>query len=175
MKTTLLISSLFVSSVFMSAAHAIDGQIKFTGKITDSACKVDPSSANQTVNMGTIGANSFNGLSSTSSPSHFSIKLSECPASNKHVQVKFDGQTDASRKYLALDNKMGGNAATGVAIALYEDDNNTPIPMFESSRSQDLSGGKTKELHFIAKYIATNPVVTPGSGDAVTNFTITYN
>ncbi|CDG21419.1 putative Fimbrial protein precursor [Xenorhabdus poinarii G6] len=172
MKTTLLISSLFVSSVFMSAAHAIDGQIKFTGKITDSACKVDPSSANQTVNMGTIAANSFDGPSSTSSPSRFSIKLSECPKSNKSVQVKFDGQTDASRKYLALE---GGNAAKGVAIALYEDDNNTPIPMFKSSRSQDLSDSKTQELHFIAKYIATSSPVTPGLGDAVTNFTITYN
>ncbi|MCP9266972.1 hypothetical protein M5U04_02360 [Xenorhabdus sp. XENO-1] len=75
MKTNLIISSLFVSSVFVSAAYAADGQIKFTGDITATACKIDPSSANQTVNMGTISSSSFNGVNSASAATRFSITL----------------------------------------------------------------------------------------------------
>ncbi|MDC9588911.1 fimbrial protein [Xenorhabdus sp. XENO-10] len=176
MKTKLLISSLFVSSVFMSTAHAADGQIKFTGKITDIACKIDSSSANQTVNMGTISSNAFNGTYSTSAPTRFSIKLSDCPANVKHAQVKFDGQTDRASSYLlALNNSNGESVAQGVAIALYENDGNTRINMAENSRPQRLSGQKVDEMNFVAKYIATADKVTPGSGDAVANFTITYN
>ncbi|OTA15693.1 StgA [Xenorhabdus vietnamensis] len=175
MKTKLLISSLFVSSVFMSAAYAADGQIKFTGKITDTACKIDSSSASQTVNMGTISSNSFNGIYSTSAPTRFSIKLSDCPTNVKYAQVKFDGQTDrANSRFLALTNN-GENIAQGVAIALYENDGNSRVNMAENSRPQQLSGQKTDEMNFVAKYIATADKVTPGSGDAVANFTIIYN
>ncbi|WP_338882267.1 MULTISPECIES: fimbrial protein [Xenorhabdus] len=176
MKAKLIISSLFVSSVLMSAAHAADGQIKFTGKITATACKVDSNSANQTVNMGTISSNSFSGAYSTSAPTRFSIKLTDCPQNYQHAQVKFDGQSDrASSRFLALTGNGGENPAQGVAIALYEDDSNTMINLAENSRPQYFSQRKTEELRFVAKYIATAKTVTPGAGDAVANFTIIYN
>ncbi|CAM3802219.1 fimbrial protein [Xenorhabdus thuongxuanensis] len=176
MKTKLIISSVFASFVFMSTAHAADGQIKFTGKITATACKIDSNSANQTVNMGTISSNSFNGPYSTSASTRFSIKLTDCPQDYQHAQVKFDGQTDrASSRFLALSRNGGENPAQGVAIALYEDDSNTMINLAENSRPQYFSHGKTEELKFVAKYIATAKTVTPGTGDAVANFTIVYN
>ncbi|SFU68053.1 fimbrial protein [Xenorhabdus koppenhoeferi] len=176
MKTKLIISSVFVSSVFISAAHAIDGQIKFTGKITATACKIDSDSANQTVNMGTISSSSFNGAYSTSAPTRFSIKLTDCPTDYHHAQVKFDGKTDrVGNRFLALDNNKG-NAAKGVALALYEDDSNTLINIAENSRPHPLDGKKINNLNFIAKYIATtNNTVTAGTGDAVAHFTIIYN
>lgn len=176
MKAKLIISSLFVSSVLMSAAHAADGQIKFTGKITATACKVDSNSANQTVNMGTISSNSFSGAYSTSAPTRFSIKLTDCPENYQHAQVKFDGQSDrASSRFLALTGNGGDTPAQGVAIALYEDDSNTMINLAENSRPQYFSQRKTEELRFVAKYIATAKTVIPGAGDAVANFTIVYN
>ncbi|MBC8953102.1 fimbrial protein [Xenorhabdus sp. PB62.4] len=176
MKTKLIISSLFVSSVFMSAAHAADGQIRFTGKITATACKVDSNSLNQTVNMGTISSSSFDKVGSTSAPTRFSIKLTDCPKEVGGALVKFDGQTPVNNPgLLALSNARGENSATGVAIALYENDSNTLIPLAENSRTQPFSGKKSEQLNFVAKYIATNQVVTPGSGDAVANFTIVYN
>ncbi|MDX7988020.1 fimbrial protein [Xenorhabdus sp. 12] len=176
MKTKLIISSLFVSSVLMSTAHAADGQVKFTGKVTASACKVDSGSLDQTVNLGTISASSFNGIHSTSAPTRFSIKLTDCPTEYKEAQVKFDGQTDRSNsRLLALTSKTGAAVARGVAIALYEDNGSSLINMAESSRPQSLSGQKTDELSFVAKYIATTTKVEPGAGDAVANFTITYN
>ncbi|AOM39922.1 fimbrial protein [Xenorhabdus hominickii] len=176
MKTKLIISSLFVSSVFMSTAHAFDGQIKFTGKITATACKVDSNSANQTVNMGTISSSAFNGLYSTSAPTRFNIKLTDCPKEYNQAQVKFDGQTDRTNsRFLALSGKNGENVAKGVAIALYEDNSTSLISIAESSHPQRLSGQKTDELSFVAKYIATAEKVEPGAGDAVANFTIIYN
>ncbi|PHM68926.1 fimbrial protein [Xenorhabdus kozodoii] len=177
MKTKLIISSLFVTSVFISAAHAADGQIKFTGNITATACKIDSSSANQTVNMGTISSSSFTGPNSTSAPTRFSIRLTDCPPEYQYAQVKFDGQTDrANSNYLALTaNKGGMSPAQGVAIALYEDDSNTSIDLARNSRSQTLENGKSNELKFVAKYIATAKAVTPGAGDSVANFTVTYN
>ncbi|MBI6547328.1 fimbrial protein [Xenorhabdus lircayensis] len=176
MKTKLIISSLFVSSVFMSAAYAADGKIKFTGKITATTCKIDSNSANQTVNMGTISSSSFNGVNTVSAPTRFSIKLSECPTSIGRAQVKFDGQTDTTNRHLLALSKGGKeSAASGVAIALYEDDGNTLINMIENSRTRDLIAQKSNTLNFIAKYIATAEAVTPGAGDAVANFTIIYN
>ncbi|MEQ1974451.1 fimbrial protein [Xenorhabdus sp. SGI240] len=176
MKTKLIISSLFVSSVFMSAAHAADGQIKFTGKITASACKIDSNSANQTVNMGTISSSSFAGAYSTSAATRFSIKLTDCPKDYRQAQVKFDGRSDrASNRLLSLNSNSGENPAQGVAIALYEDDSSTPIDLARNSRLQYFSDGKTQELKFVAKYMATAETVTPGAGDAVANFTIVYN
>ncbi|MCE1736522.1 fimbrial protein, partial [Enterobacter hormaechei] len=170
------ISSLFISSVLMSTAHAADGQVKFTGKITATACKVDSNSANQTVNMGTISSSSFNGANSTSAATRFSINLTDCPTEYNQAQVKFDGQTDKTNsRFLALTNSKG-NAAQGVALALYEDDSSTAINIAENSQSQKLvAGQKVNTLDFIAKYIATSNKVVPGSGDAVANFTITYN
>ncbi|OTA19952.1 StgA [Xenorhabdus beddingii] len=174
MKTKLIISSLFVSSVLMSAAHAADGQIKFTGKITATACKIDSNSTDQTVNMGTISSSTFTNAGSTSSPTRFSIKLTDCPKEYKTAQVKFDGQTDkGNRDYLALSGAE--NSAKGVAIALYEDNSNDIIPITQSSREQALTAQKINELKFVAKYIATASQVSPGAGDAVANFTITYN
>ncbi|MDX7999498.1 fimbrial protein [Xenorhabdus sp. Reich] len=176
MKTKLIISSLFVSSVFISAAHAYDGQIKFTGKITQTACKIDSNSLNQTVNMGTISSSSLDKAGKVSSPTSFSITLTDCPSEYKQAQVKFDGQPDINNKgLLALSNSTTSPSAKGVAIALFEDDSNTLIPLAQSSRSQKLSGQKTEQLNFIAKYIATTDQVEPGSGDSVANFTITYN
>ncbi|KMJ43326.1 fimbrial protein [Xenorhabdus khoisanae] len=176
MKTKLIISSLFVSSVFMSAAHAADGEIKFTGKITATACKVDSNSINQTVNMGTISSSSFNGVGSTSAATRFSIQLTDCPTKVGEARVKFDGHTHVNNpKLLALTSASEESSATGVAIALYEDDSNTLIPLAENSRTQSFSGKKATQLNFIAKYMAIDKTVTPGSGDAVANFTIVYN
>ncbi|PHM60207.1 fimbrial protein [Xenorhabdus ishibashii] len=176
MKTKLIISTLFVSSVFMSATHANDGKIKFTGKITATACKIDSNSANQTVNMGTINSSSLNGLNSTSAAISFSIKLTDCPKDYKQAQVRFDGQPDKNNSgLLALNGNGGEDAAKGVAIALYEDDSHTPIDLAKNSRPQYFSQRKAEELKFIAKYMATADSVTPGAGDAVANFTIIYN
>ncbi|MDE9457053.1 fimbrial protein [Xenorhabdus bovienii] len=177
MKTNLIISSLFVSSVFVSAAYAADGQIKFTGDITATACKIDPSSANQTVNMGTISSSSFNGVNSASAATRFSIILTDCPTEANYAHVKFDGNPDSrNNNLLALNNDdPKKKAADGVALGLYEADSATLISLAQPSRPQKLTNKSKQELNFIAKYIATNSTVNPGSGDAVANFTIVYN
>ncbi|MBD2779229.1 fimbrial protein [Xenorhabdus szentirmaii] len=177
MKIKLIISSLLVSSVFMSAVHAADGAIKFTGKITASACKVDSGSMDQPVNMGTVSSNSFNGMGSTSSPTRFSIKLTDCPKEYKNAYVKFDGQTDRTNNwYLALQNNGSEIAAQGVALAIYElNDSSHPLAITQRSMAYPLIENQSNVLSFVAKYIATGDKVTAGSGNSLANFTITYN
>ncbi|WP_340620445.1 fimbrial protein [Xenorhabdus siamensis] len=179
MKTKLIISSLFVSSVFMSLAHAAngniqDGEIRFTGKIIADACKIDSTSKNQTVNMGTISTNSFSGVNSTAAATHFSIKLTDCPKTNQYASVKFDGQLDnINNTLLALDNSKPG-AADGIAVGIYEQNSNTPIPMAKTS-SQKMIENQNVEMNFVAKYVATKQTIIPGTGNAIANFTIVYN
>ncbi|MCE1741583.1 fimbrial protein, partial [Enterobacter hormaechei] len=93
---------------------------------------------------------------STSAATRFSINLTDCPTEYNQAQVKFDGQTDKTNsRFLALTNSKG-NAAQGVALALYEDDSSTAINIAENSQSQKLvAGQKVNPLDFIAKYIAT--------------------
>ncbi|WP_340608514.1 fimbrial protein [Xenorhabdus bharatensis] len=174
MKTKLIISSLFISSVFMPMAHAEDGQIKFKGKIISSSCEITQNTKNQTVNMGEISTTSFNGIGSTAAATHFSIKLTKCPDANKHASVKFDGQSDnINKNLLALENTAPG-AADGIAIGIYEPNSNTPIPMARSSSQKDIKNNGA-ELEFVARYVATKATVTPGTGNAIANFTIDYN
>ncbi|WP_434524959.1 fimbrial protein [Photorhabdus asymbiotica] len=176
MKAKLIISSLLASSVFISVANAADGKINFTGNIIATACKIDTNSANQNVNMGTISSSAFNGVDSTAAATPFSIKLSDCPPEYSNAQVKFDGQTDGKNSnLLALSNDKGQAVADGVAIGIYEEDSSTLIPLIKASKFQAFTDQKTAELKFIAKYIATAQTISPGSGDAVANFTIVYN
>ncbi|MCC8381304.1 MULTISPECIES: fimbrial protein [unclassified Xenorhabdus] len=173
MKTKLIISSLFISSVFMPLAHAEDGQIQFKGVITADACKIDSNSQNQTVNMGTVSTQALSDVNRTAAATRFSIKLVDCPKTITHAKVKFDGPTnEVNKNLLALSNVEG--AANGVAIGIYEDDNNTPIPIATSSKLKEFKGNST-ELDFVAKYVATKSKVTPGIGNAVASFTIDYN
>ncbi|ETS30884.1 MULTISPECIES: fimbrial protein [Photorhabdus] len=176
MNTKLIISSLLVSSVFISVANAADGKINFTGNIIANACKIDTDSANQNVNMGTISSNAFSGVDSAAAATPFSIKMSDCPPEYTHAQVKFDGQIDnKNSNLLALSNDKGQAVANGVAIGIYEEDNSTLIPLAKASKLQAFTDQKTAELKFIAKYIATAQTISPGSGDAVANFTVVYN
>ncbi|MCC8373956.1 MULTISPECIES: fimbrial protein [Photorhabdus] len=176
MKAKLIISSLLVSSVLIPVANAADGKINFTGNIISNACKIDTDSANQNVNMGTISSTAFSGVDSTAAATPFSIKMSDCPPEHTHAQVKFDGQIDSkNNNLLALSNDKGQEVAGGVAVGIYEEDNSTLIPLAQASKLQAFTDQKTAELKFIAKYVATAQAISPGSGDAVANFTIVYN
>ncbi|WP_446471328.1 fimbrial protein [Xenorhabdus stockiae] len=174
MKTKLIISSLFISSVFMPLAHADDGHVKFTGSVIADACKIDSNSKSQTVTMGTVSAQTLLEGNRTAAATKFSIKLTGCPEAIKHAKVKFDGSTDPVNKNLLALDKLDKKSASGVAVGIYEDDGNTLIPMATHSKLRDIKSNST-ELDFIAKYVATMQEVQPGPANAVANFTIVYN
>lgn len=164
---------LVVSLGCSSTLYAADGTINFTGNITDTACKVDPGSANQTVNLGTVSTSALETAGTTASPTRFSIVLSDCPASVTSAHVRFDGPASpANHQVLALNS---GQTATNVGVALYEADSNTMIPVGEQSKSVNLTAESNNTLHYFAKYYATADKVTAGTANSTTAFTIVYN
>ncbi|WP_092507401.1 fimbrial protein [Xenorhabdus mauleonii] len=176
MKSKLLISSLFVSSLFATTANAANGIVRFEGEVIQNACKVHSDSADQTVKMGVVSSSSFKNVGDTAAPTKFEIKLLDCPSEMKenHVTIKFDGPSDnQNRDLLALTKE--NNAATGVAIGIYEADTQANISLASPSNNNSLVKGGEQSLKFVAKYVATQKQVGPGAANAVTNFTVAYN
>ncbi|WP_260513539.1 fimbrial protein [Serratia fonticola] len=157
----------------MNIAIAADGNIKFNGDILETACKVD-TATQKIVNMGKINKSAFNGPGDLAAPKKFSIILKDCPTSVTSARVTFDGEADMANSNLLALNEEG--AATGVGLALFESDGSTPIPVSVLSKAitLDTTASNINTLSYIAKYMATGPVVA-GNGNATTDFTVSYN
>lgn len=176
MKKNLMAATLAAAAVMTSASvFADDGQINFTGEITDQGCKVSNTpTAPLNVAMGKISTGSFHGAGSTASATKFTLKLTECPSTVSTATIAFDGTSlNGNNTILALTGGTG--AATGVGIQL-SDDSNTVVPLFMKSKAYTLkSGSESNNLEFVARYIATADEVKPGAANATANFTIHYN
>lgn len=159
-----------------TAVYAADGQIQFQGNILDDACTVDPNMGSpKTVVLGDVHKTAFSAVGSTAAPTRFSIVLTDCPSSVAGAAVKFDGPSDLINPDLL--RLAVGSIATNVAVAIYESDSSTLIPIATASKdfTLDTDPGATNTLEFIAKYMATSTGVTAGSANATTDFTIVYN
>lgn len=157
-----------------SAVQAADGTINFTGSVTSVACAVDMASASQTVNLGNVSATAFSSAGSVAAPTKFTVKLTTCPESISSAAVRFDGSADTTdSRLLALSS---GQTAEGVAVAIYEADGTTIVPLQTQSVANTIDSEKAEnEISFVAKYMSTGAGVVAGSANASTNFTISYN
>lgn len=172
MKKIMFIHSALLATAISGSAFAADGTINFTGKIIDDACKVDTSSLN--VPLGSVAKSSFGAAGASASPTRFTIKLKDCPASVTSASIHFDGPTDSvNSKLLALTS--GASVATNVGIGIYEQDSNTLIPIGSSAAPVAIAQNTVNELNFIAKYVSTAATVVAGTANAVATFTISYN
>lgn len=154
--------------------NAADGTVNFTGAISDQTCVVDASSANLTVDLGTITSSSFSAAGDTASASRFDISLSGCPGTFTKVAARFDGASNATNPdLLALTNT--GTEASGVAIQLSNIDGSVLSIGQESTQFPIDATASTSTLKFIARYQATSSTITPGDAGSVAQFTITYH
>lgn len=190
MKRNLITGALALSSLFM-AGHALasDGTVHFRGEIIDSSCEVTSDTKDQNVDLGKVNKTSFSGVGSTSAPTEFSIKLEKCPATYTKAAVRFDG-TEASdgNGDLAIGNPLTTSTpgdytgsetdpitATGVAIRIYNRADNSQVELYKDSAYSDIDAtAGTAEMKFIARYISTATLVTPGTANADSQFTIEY-
>lgn len=197
MKLNLVTGVLVLSStLMMGQALAEDGTVHFRGEVTDSTCKVDPASADQYVDLHKVSTSGLTGQTErTTSPTPFDIKLTDCPAVFKNATVVFDGTEDqdaAGKGYLAIGS--GGApvndgthpsgdftgdplpvaAATGVAIKITNRSDRSVVGLFNPSLPADITGGSAT-LSFLAQYVSTKDTVTPGTGNADSQFTVTYS
>lgn len=178
MKKNLLAVAVLASSVFaVTAVAAADGQINFTGLITDDACVVTNSPSNPlNVPLGTVASTSFKDATGnpaagiTSSATGFKILLTGCPVAATQASVKFDGvSVSGDNSVLALT--AGG--ATGVGIQL-SDDANAVVPLYTASKAYPLVVG-ANTLNFQARYISTSSTVVAGIANSTASFTLNYN
>ncbi|NIY47842.1 fimbrial protein [Cedecea colo] len=166
----------------VSAAHAADGTVNFTGTITDAGCNafVNGSGAKTAdVNLGKVLKSAFKGVGSTvdgaASTTGFTIELNDCPTTVTSATFKFDGENvNGDDKILALTAAEG--AATGVGIQLY-DKNRSILQLAKASAAYPIVNkgtGTSNVLPFYAKYIQTLGTVTTGPANAVATFTVNY-
>jgi major type 1 subunit fimbrin (pilin) len=175
MKKNIIAATLAAVALTSVSAFAADGQVKFTGEITDAACKVANTVASPLdVQLGKVAKSSFTQAGDKSAATKFTLQLSDCPDTVSTATVKFDGTSvNGDNSILALT--QGAGVATGVGIQL-SDDSNTVLPLFTESKSYSLQAGSvTNNLDFVARYISTAAAVTPGPANATANFSINYN
>lgn len=160
---------------FMSSAHAADGKIQFKGQIVDTPCVVNPTTQNFEVNMGQIKRRDLDGAAGRQAPTGtaFQIKLEECDVSTYgNAKITFTGNAVAGQPDL-LQTTLGAGAAQGIGIKLF-DRNSVQIPLNTASSNMALVNG-SNTLDFSAYYVSTAAAVTTGYGNAVADFTFTYN
>lgn len=152
------------------------GTVQFQGSIVNAPCTIDNDSAHRVVDLGQYRVDSFSGTGSTSSAVPFYINLIGCSAETySTAAITFNGITaDGNNKALSLAARQAGDTtAGGVGIQVLQDnkvlalDGTTP----SAPKPFDETGVR---LGFQAQYIALNQTVTPGSANAVADFTITY-
>lgn len=183
MKKNLIIATLFATGALVSASasaaavtNAGSSTVRFTGAITDVTCEIDTGSQDQTVNLGTVGANSFKAAGDVAAPRNFNIKVVKCPPAVSQVSIRFDGKaTGNDYNTLAIDQAT--DAATNVGIQITELATGKVLPLTQDSTPVPVAGegdARSATIYFKANYVATAVPVTAGPANATATFDITY-
>ncbi|EJD6585053.1 fimbrial protein [Providencia rettgeri] len=169
----LLISAGILSSLFACHTNASDGQINFTGTITDTACTVTNNTTSPlSVILGTVSSKAFIASGSTVAPTKFQIALTGCPDTMKTAAVKFDG-ISANSDNSVIKLTAGSGVAENVGVQIV-DSTGKVVPLFTNSSAYNLTGG-ANNLQFVARYISLADTVKAGKADSTAQFTIVYN
>lgn len=171
------IATLTVAGVLSQGAFAADGNVNFTGEITDAICSVAPGSQNLVVPLGKVSRTVLEGAPGKgSTAAKFTIELLNCPAGSNKAKITFSGKEDLLNKdLLAIANAgiVGKGAAEGVGIEI-GDSAGAAIKLGSPSAEYILGQGDNS-LKFQARYLSTAAVVKAGPADSTAQFTIAYN
>ncbi|PHM73756.1 long polar fimbrial protein LpfA [Xenorhabdus kozodoii] len=177
----LLVKSVGVVAIWSSmivSAFAISnyGNINFTGKVTKGTCSSAVAGDSGNVSMADVGVGDFSKAGDTKGDTRFIIKLTHCKSSNdSSVKVGFTGYSDNDNRKI-LKNSAPGSSAQGIGIGIYKSSGEQigigdSVVAVDTLRARDT----TKELHFIAKYVATKDKITSGLVQAGAGFTVEYD
>ncbi|SPZ56579.1 Fimbria A protein precursor [Serratia quinivorans] len=166
----------------VSVAQAADikdqghGTVTFTGSIIDAPCSIDPSSIDQTVDLGAVSNVALTD-GGRSKPQNFDIKLVNCSVeTGKTVTTTFNGPAGGIKGSLGIT----GGSAKGASIMM-TDGNSNVIELGKATTAQALTNGNNT-LSFTA-YLQGNPngtepeaknVIVAGDFKSVSNFTLNY-
>lgn len=174
-----LATILSLGMVSLANADAGSGKVKFTGKIIDAPCSIDPDSIDQTKSFGQV-ANVALVNGGKSSVVNFDIKLLGCDvtsagAKNK-VKVTFTGPNGGAT---GNTNTLLGitGTARGASIAMY-DYSNQPITLGTATTVQNLANGDNTLVFsaYLQGHAGTTLAdIEEGDFTSTTNFTLAYN
>jgi len=162
------------------AAHAADGTINFTGKITDKTCTIStPGGKDFAVNLPTVSKNTLAVAGAVAGRTPFAINLTKCSAGN--VATYFEPGATVDFNSGRLNNQAAANAAGNVQLQLLGANNQfLPIKAAGTNQAQDNSQWVTVDadgsanLNYAAEYYAT-AATTPGEVASSVKYTIIYN
>lgn len=172
-----------IAGLLPLAGFASDGDITFNGKVVASACTLNgfnggTTTSGATMPLADVTPASFASAGGYAGMKDFTINLKDCDVTTVHnAQVSFSGTPDTSDNKI-LKNTQTANPATGVGIAILENDGAKLVDINGGTPSdpQALAAGNT-ELKFKVAYKAntSTPAVTAGDVTAKTFVDITYN
>ncbi|CAI0758095.1 Type-1A pilin [Serratia quinivorans] len=174
MKKVLLPLAVLVLSATAYNATAASGNVKFTGEIVQSTCKVVDKDQNKEVYLGKYPTSAFPTSGSTSGAKAFDISLEKCEPGN--YTLRFDGNTPAGHPELLA--VTGGANGVGVEIL---DNNGSTLPISQEvatpatvsvAADGDNPGSATFNLR--ARYKSFQDAVTAGQANSNATFTIEY-
>jgi len=150
------------------------GTINFTGEVTDAACIVSPSSANQNISLSPLKTSDVH-KGQAGASTDVKITLENCTTDTyTTASFNFTGQTDAS-DVTVLANNPGAGAATGVGVQMKDMDGK--VITFGAATN---SGAKMKLIPntnvamFSAALYGISDTATSGHVAATTNFNVHY-
>ena len=165
------------TSVALAQSVPQTGQISFTGKITDVACKVNGvdspvgSQISQSVMMGDV-PQKFVKSDNANYDKSFEIKFTEC---SKTPQVAFKNFT-ADAPYLKLTTAV--DMAKNVGIALYNGTKRITdaLPISGDMTGDAAASTLVADFKLVARYVPINDglPVTPGAANSIANIEVTY-
>lgn len=177
MRTKILTAAILAASTLAPMANAADGTINFTGTILDAACTVDAGSAAQIIPLGTVSKAGFVNSGDVASSHDIKITISACDTAITRAAVRFDGLRDANdTRLLGLTSAGTAGVATGVGVAIFENDGTTLIPLGSKSAGMTIAPPAGGDLTYVAKYMASTDAagITGGTANAVATFTMDY-
>jgi major type 1 subunit fimbrin (pilin) len=137
-----------------TAAQAADGQIEFTGSVTDNACTITTGSTNKSVPLEPVQISAFGpNVGAPAGEKNFSISLDNCStATRKNVAITFSGQQDANDPTLL--GLTGENQVRGIAIQISDARTGNKLPLNEPTADYDLRP-QSNTFNFVAAYVRT--------------------
>ena len=170
-------TSLFLLVGAMTTALPVWGgsQLSMNGAIVATACDIDTTSRDQTVDMGTLPFDRIvNDSQALSRP--FSIRLVNCTLKHsnnnilgkQHFRVTFDGRNE--------DGHFGVEGeARGVALVLNDALGNEAVPGKALPPQTPVLQGKEMLLHYTARMVANNQPLQTGTYSAQVRYQLEYH
>ncbi|WP_025119886.1 MULTISPECIES: fimbrial protein [unclassified Serratia (in: enterobacteria)] len=173
---TFTATSLFLLVSVVTALPAWAGsQLSMNGAIVATACDIDTTSRDQTVDMGTLPFDRIvNDSQALAQP--FSIRLVNCTLKHtgdnilgkQHFRVTFDGRNE--------DGRFGvEGAARGVALVLSDTQGNEAVPGKELPTQTPVLQGKEMRLNYTARMVSNNQPLQTGTYSAQVRYQLDYH